>query len=83
MNQQEFKQLTYKIVPALQEHFRESKEEVEVRVLQDTLNQQSNPFHQPSLLIGVGYKGTNFMEVYQVTNNGNEATWQFAGNTQV
>lgn len=82
MNKNEYKELTYQIVPKLKEHFKSRKEDVEVLILQDTLSGSNHPFNQPSLIIGVGYKGTNFYEVYQVTNNGNECSWKFAGNTQ-
>ena len=83
MDTKEFKQLTYSIVPALKEHFAVSKDGVEVRVLQDTLNQQGNPFQPAALLIGVGYRGTRLMEVYQVTNDGESCAWEFRGQANV
>ena len=83
MDTKEYKQLTYSIVPALQEHFKGNKDEVEVKVLQDTLNSQGNPFNPPSIIIGVGYKGVNVMEAFRVSNDGNVCEYHPMGNVQV
>jgi hypothetical protein len=67
----------------LQKELSGTKDKVIVRLLQDTLDQQGNPFQHPSLIIGIGYEGVHMMEAYQVTNDGAVCEWKFAGNVQV
>lgn len=83
MNQQEYKQLTYDIVPSLKDYFKDKHDKVDVCIVQDTLSQQGNPFQPSALVVGIGYLGTNIYECYQVTNSGDVAEWKFIGNTQV
>ena len=67
----------------MQKELQGTKDKVVVRILQDSLNQQGNPFQPPALIVGIGYEGTRMMEAYQVTNDGAVCEWKFAGNVQV
>jgi CDP-glycerol glycerophosphotransferase (TagB/SpsB family) len=61
MNQQEFKQLNNKVLAALKAH---------PDIIKDNINviQHSHPFFGDVWQIG--------HEVYSISNNGDEATWQ-------
>lgn len=73
MNQAEFKALSNQIVPKLKENLPDN----DVRVLQ-----YETPFS--GMLIGISsFKGSVNYEVYEVRNNGDEASWQFKGHMTV
>tara|TARA_R110002153_G_C13058496_1_gene471858 strand:- start:15 stop:239 length:225 start_codon:yes stop_codon:yes gene_type:complete len=72
MSPQEYKQLSNKVVPALQERLPEN----DIKVLQ-----QESPFG--GMLIGISlFKGSTSYETYELNNNGEEASYQFKGIVQ-
>lgn len=79
MDSKEYKQLTYKLVDQLKEKLPDN----DIHILQDTLN-QNNPMFGSGLLIGISqFKGSNVCEVYEVKNDGDTASYQFRGHTNI
>lgn len=71
MNQKEFKSLTAKFVDKLRETAKLQKTEVNI-LQQDSFNNK--------IYVGINYEDSKgFVEVYELINNGDAASWKFAG----
>ncbi len=72
MNQQEFKQLSSQMIPALQKKLDEKGEG------QQVIQFQREPFQPDNTLIGITlFEGSDYCEVYSLFNDGNSAYWSF------
>ncbi len=77
MNQQEFKQLSSQMIPALQKKLDEKGEG------QQVIQFQREPFQPDKTLIGITlFEGSDSCGVYSLFNDGNSAYWSFQGTQQ-